>query len=133
MLAAIREGLLLAAQFNPVTALIGAVIGAVALSRGADVLRVAIAVVALAGAWYLGDGARVLVFLGDVPGATGAAGWTAVALWAIGGMVLGYVLPALAGGFVGRNVTFGTGWASAAVVAAMVTGLAGMLPGSLGA
>lgn len=131
MVGALAQGWSLAVQFNPLTALIGAIIAAVALSRGVDAVRVAIAVIVLGAAWYLGDGAGIVAYvLGDGTGGAGeAAFWVAAIVWGAGGITLGYVIPALAGGFVGRNVTFGTGWASAAIVAAMVSGLAGMLSG----
>jgi|GEM_PF-858577 len=138
---ALEAGLRLAAQFNPVAAFAGALVAAMlAGHRDADRSHSLWAVGVLLGAWLVGDGARVLARARDVfDGAAGlatpavasamtagsaafvGADYLALAVWALGGLALGYAFPAWAGAFVGRRVTRGTGWLAAGAVAAAVS------------
>ena len=71
------------------------------------------AAVLLAG-WAIGDGVRVAgaVFRPAAP--------EYIAAWALTGLAIGYVLPAVAGGYVGRRVHRGTGWLAAGAVALLL-------------
>ncbi len=137
LLAAAGVGLALGVRFNPLVALLGSVIAA-ALGSRKEQPRLAVAVIAAA--WLIGDGTRVLVRALDASdGATVLASgggpqavWLAVGVWAMTSLLLGYVLPAWTGAFVGRRVTFGTGWLAAGVVAATVSGSIALLAGQLG-
>jgi hypothetical protein len=89
----------------------------------------------LAAFWWFGDGSQILE-----TATVGAGGWSGMdaaavvglAVWALGGFAIGYALPAWAGSFVGQRVTWGTGWASAGVFAATVSGLIATLTGAIG-
>ena len=133
LIAGTGAGLLLAANFNPVTAVAGAVLGAGLATTGR--VRAAVLVVALA--WAAGDGMLLLARASEVRDGgvlvegTGAAGsWVAIALWALVGAAVGYAAPAWAGAFVGRRVTHGTGWLAAGAVAATASGALMMLGGA---
>ncbi|MBU4557502.1 MAG: hypothetical protein KJ747_11605 [Actinobacteria bacterium] len=85
---------------------------------------------ALVSAWLIGDGMRIIARARDVydsyahlisPDETTAAAYTALALWALLGILIGYVFPAWAGAFVGRRVAHGTGWLAAGSVAVGVS------------
>lgn len=127
---ALATGLALAISFNPLFALLGSTLAAaLAGVRSASHARVAWAVAVLASCWLVGDGLGVLAFALDVGDSVGgrasaAAGadWTAIALWAVGGLAVGYALPTWAGVFVGRRVTHGTGWLAAGSTAATACG-----------
>jgi hypothetical protein len=67
------------------------------------------AAVVIAG-WIAGDGIRI---------AGSSASISTLVTWAVVGLVVGYAGPAVAGGYVGRQVHKGTGYLSAAVVALM--------------
>jgi len=127
-------GLLLGVQFNPVASVVGAAVAAGLFAAG----RTRAAAVALAGAWLLGDGLRLFSRATDAIAGPGlvaggeAAQWVVLVLWALGGLALGYALPAWAGAFVGRRVTHGTGWLAAGAVAATASGALSMLAGALG-
>ena len=136
LLSGVTLGAGLALQFNPFVSLVGAVVAAALLTRSE---RVGIGAVVVGAAWLLGDGLRVATRAHDViegvgtPLAEGVvAAWAVLALWAVGGLLIGYVVPAWAGSFVGRRVTHGTGWLAAGLVAASVSAalatLAGQLP-----
>jgi hypothetical protein len=126
VLEALRSGWQLGISFNPLTSLVGAVVAAVLLARRPGPLRWALGLAVLGGSWLLGDGLAILAHARELL-AAGAepdpAQWLALALWVVLGFGFGYVLPAWAGTFVGRRVTWGTGWIAAGVVAASVSGL----------
>ena len=126
MLEALRSGWQLGISFTPLTSLVGSVVAAVLLARRPGPLRWTLALAVLGGSWLLGDGFAVLAHARRLL-ASGAepdpAQWLALLLWLALGFGLGYVLPAWAGAFVGRRVTWGTGWIAAGVVAASVSGL----------
>lgn len=130
MVVAVADGLRLAAQFNPVASGVGAAIAAALLARKTTPLRATLAALVIAAAWVLGDGA-VMLAAGSAQSAQGAATAT-MAAWIVGGVALGFAAPALAGAYVGRRVVFGTGWASAAVVAASVSAAFAALLGRIG-
>ncbi len=136
LLSGVTLGVGLALQFNPLVSLVGAVVAAALLTRGE---WMGIGAVVVGAAWLLGDGLRVATRAHDViegvgtPLAEGVvAAWVALVFWAVGGLLIGYVVPAWAGSFVGRRVTHGTGWLAAGLVAASVSAalatLAGQLP-----
>ena len=114
------DGLALGLQFNPIAAIIGAVVAAaLAGYPGAPRVRVAWAWLVLAAAWAIGDGIRVVGAVTAEPRYRPV--YLAVVMWSLVGFALGYALPALSGMFVGRRVTHGTGWLSAAAVALSVS------------
>jgi hypothetical protein len=126
-LSALLDGLRLALAYNPLFALVGAAVAAgLGGSRRAENRHGAWAAGALAIAWVVGDGTRVVARARDVydgvaflvapPGALWL-NYVVVAVWALGGLALGYAIPALLGAFVGHRVTHGTGWISAVSVA----------------
>jgi hypothetical protein len=125
-------GLSLGLSFDPVTALLGsagaAAVGALSARRGRrGVLWLVVAVAA----WVMGDGVAIAAQAGAVvrgtapllgAAAPGWASWLLLAVWAVTGLAVGYLIPAAVGIAVGRRVTFGTGWLAAAAVAIMVCG-----------
>ena len=120
---ALADGAALGLQFNPVTALLGAVAAAVLMGYpGAPDTRRPLAVAVLVLAWLAGDAARIgrVTVLAETAG--GALPWAVPAAWAVVGIVVGYALPAAAGVGVGKRVVKGTGWLSAGFVAATVAG-----------
>jgi len=115
-------GVALGLQFNPLTATVGAVAAAALYGYPrAPEARRPIAVAVLALAWLAGDGVRIGASLATAPIGSWADLATLAARVLAGGAV-GYALPAAAGAIVGRRVTRGTGWLSAATVALMVAG-----------
>jgi len=131
---ALLEGWQLAAGFNPLLSLVASVVAAMLLARRPGLVRAAIAYAVLAGFWLIGDGI-VLVQQAREALAAGSADtlfWVTLSVWALFGFGLGYALPTWAGTYVGRRVTFGTGWASAGVVAASVSGLVSVIVKRLG-
>ncbi len=131
LLAVARTGAVLAASYNPITAVVSASVAAVLLgvkrpSHTAWVWAVSV----LGFGWMFGDGLRVLARTRDVFDglsgmlAQGAPAWqqyTALAVWAVGGLLIGYLAPLAAGVFVGRRVTHGTGRVSAGSIAVAVS------------
>lgn len=123
LLSASVLGVALGVAFNPLASLVGAPVAAglfgwpkASGDRHAWAIAVALA------AWLVGDGFRVMARLQDVLASAEPLGWpTGVMLgaWALGGLVLGYVLPAGLGAYVGRRVVRGTGWLSAMFVAVL--------------
>lgn len=104
-------------QFNIITATVSAVLAAaLAGYPGAPKPRVWWSGVVLLAGWAVGDGIRVA---GSVGSGSRAAAYGVV--WALAGLAVGYVLPALAGAAVGRAVFRGTGWLAASAVALMLT------------
>jgi len=138
---ALATGLQLAAQFNPLFAFVGAVAAAMlAGHRDASRNHTAWGVGIVLATWLVGDGARVLARTRDVydgltffgPQVGPASAYAALATWALGGLALGYVLPAWAGAFTGRRVTRGTGWLAAGAVAAAISVAVAALAGTAG-
>jgi hypothetical protein len=115
-------GVGLGLQFNPVSSLVGALLAAVLVGYpNATAARRPVAVAVLTGAWLLGDGARIGRDLLASPPKV-ALDWAPIVLWAVVGVLVGYVVPATAGALVGQRVTHGTGWLSAGAVALAVAG-----------
>ncbi|MCX8007309.1 MAG: hypothetical protein N3B11_04235 [Coriobacteriia bacterium] len=117
---AVVDGARLAAEYNPLASLIAAAAaGLVAGAPRASRTQTAVAAAIVAGCWIFGDGIAVAGALSDV--ASAAPGAPAVGarllVWALGGLLGGYVLPTATGVAVGRRVVFGT-----ARLSAMVTG-----------
>jgi hypothetical protein len=126
-LRALADGSRFAVQYNPLFA-IGAAATAAALygypKAPRDRLWWSVSVLGVG--WLLGDGLRVLARARDVYDGIAVpaladgpawAGWAVIGTWAIGTLLIGYALPAGVGAKVGRRVTHGTGWLSAAAVA----------------
>jgi hypothetical protein len=123
---ALADGLTFAVRFNPLAAAVtagvaGAVVGYPRNQQG----RRRWAAALVAAGWLVGDGLRVVARARDLadggstllePGAPVWAGWLTLLLWAAGSLAIGYLLPTLAGGLVGRRVTFGIRWIAAAAV-----------------
>jgi len=122
----LSTGLALALSYNPLTAIFSVPVAAALLGvKKPTHQRWVWAVSVLGFAWLIGDGMRVLARTRDVyDGLAGIsdgavpvwAQYAALAIWAIGGLLIGYVLPVWAGVFVGRRVTHGTGWVAATSV-----------------
>lgn len=139
---AVAAGLELAVRFNPLAALVGATIAAVLAGTRTDSSshsRTGLALGVLLLAWLIGDGFRVLALARDVVDSVGglmggprSVEWTAIATWALGGLAIGYILPAWTGIFVGRRVTHGTGWLAAGsttlAAAGAIVALAALVP-----
>jgi len=135
VLEALRSGWQLGISFNPLASACGAAIAAMLLVRNPGPLRWVLAVCVIAGAWFLGEGRAVLELARDLDvrsAGLSSAAWAEIVLWSGIGLLLGYVLPTWAGVFVGRRVTWGTGWASAGAVAVMASGVATALARAVG-
>lgn len=119
-ISAVEEGARLALAFNPLIAVVGSAIAAAVLATGKGARRAFAGVSIILGFWLVGDGLRALARVRDVAdGVAAVAGWEAwvsLAVWAAGGLALGYALPAWAGMFAGRRVVLGTGWLTAITV-----------------
>jgi hypothetical protein len=134
-LGALQAGGLLAAAYNPVFAGVFSAICAVLCSRPGKRGRMLLGVSVLVAGWLLGDGMRAVASARDLADSTGALlpdystalNWVSIAMWAVLGFGVAYAFPAWAGAFVGRRVTFGTGWLAAVVVSATCSGLVAML------
>ncbi|PKQ09978.1 MAG: hypothetical protein CVT69_02115 [Actinobacteria bacterium HGW-Actinobacteria-9] len=134
---AVAAGIPLAFAYNPLASIAAAPIAAGLLGvKRASSRRVAWGVSVAGFAWLFGDGLRALARARDAFDAAAAITWptyTTIGVWAIGTLLLGYVLPLWAGAFVGRRVTHGTGWVAAASIAAGVSlSLSGLLGGLVG-
>lgn len=105
-------------QFNPLASAVGSA-GAAALVGypSAPRSRWLWAILLLTGAWVIGDAMNVVFDLGRGPSVDVLVVVTAFVLISFG---VGYLVPTLAGAYVGRHVTHGTGWLSAIVVAGLV-------------
>jgi hypothetical protein len=110
-------------QFNPLAAAVSCAVAAalVGYKRAPRSRPLWAAGVVLAG-WAVGDGIRLA-------GATASIGY--LVAWAIAGIAVGYVLPTLAGAYVGRQVHRGTGWLSAGAIALMVVPAVSVVSGAL--
>lgn len=131
LLAALWDGVRLAVEYNPLFAAVTAALAAalVGYPKSPKARREWAAFV-LAVGWLAGDGLRVLARARDYYDGVAAfrtaglpvwPGWATLAVWAIGGLLLGYVVPVLVGAAVGRRVTHGTGWLAAAAIASALT------------
>jgi hypothetical protein len=124
--ASLLGGLALGVSFNPLASLVGAPFAAaIAASPKRAARSAGWAAAALALAWLLGDGFRVMARLRDALDAAtrpAPAALAALAIWALVALAAGYALPALAGAYVGRQVVRGSGRISAVVVAAACSG-----------
>lgn len=118
------EAVALGLVVNPYSAAAGAAAAAVVWTRMRSTRGAAFGVLALAIAWAAGEGPlRVSLAVsassgGAIDPATRVAFWAAAAV----SILVGYALPAWVGSFVGRRVTWGTGWLSAGVVALSAAG-----------
>ncbi len=135
---ALAAGGALALGFSPLLALLGAAATACMLATGVGLRRMVAAWSVLVAVWLVGDGMRAVASARSLvdgagsllPAAPPWANGVAIGLWALGGFTLGYALPAWAGGFAGRRVTWGTGWLTAAAVSVGLSlALAGIVGG----
>ncbi len=127
LLSKLGMGVALGLQFDPLTALFGALAAAVLVGYPkAPAWRRPAAAAALGVAWLVGDGVRVgRSLLPALP-----AAWPdrlSIALWMLTSAAVGYLIPAAAGIMVGRRVMRGTGWLSAGAVALSVAGALSVL------
>jgi len=126
LIEAIRAGLVLAGAYNVVFATVFAALAAALCARAGRPARTTAGVFVLLGGWLVGDGMRVIASARDLFDGVGAllptappwANVVALVVWAVASFALGYALPAWAGAFVGRRVTWGTGWIAAIAVSA---------------
>lgn len=142
LLTSLRDGASLGVQYNPLFAAVTAALAA-ALWGYPKVKRNARwwASLVLVVGWLAGDGLRILGRARDYydgvatfssAGLIVWPGWVMLGTWALVSLALGYVLPALVGGAVGRRVTHGTGWLAAAGIAATLTLAISAAIGALG-
>ncbi|MBE0477421.1 MAG: hypothetical protein IBX62_10020 [Coriobacteriia bacterium] len=126
MLETLWVGARLGLAFNPLVSVLAApAVAALSARSPREHSLLGVPGLLLLAAWFAGDGlaaSRVAAeVLGSGPGPSGAASGpaalSAVVLWMLVGSAVGYAAPAWAGAFVGRRVTHGSGWASAAVTA----------------
>ncbi|MHB9004300.1 MAG: hypothetical protein ACYC6C_09600 [Coriobacteriia bacterium] len=134
---AVAAGIPLAFAYNPLASAMAAPLAAGLLGvKRASQGRAAWGISIAGFAWLFGDGLRALARARDAFDAAPAVAWpsyTTIGVWAVGTLLLGYVLPLWAGTFVGRRVTHGTGWIAAASIAAGVSlSLSGLLGGLMG-
>lgn len=141
-LLALRNGALLAVEYNPLLAAVTAALAA-GLSGypRAPRDRKYWSAIVLAAGWLIGDGMRILGRAHDLADGMALfsnhaspvwASWTTIVVWAVGSLAVGYVLPALAGATVGRHVTHGTGWLSAGAIASALVLIVSRAVGVLG-
>lgn len=127
LFAATSTGLALAISYNPIAAVFCAPVAAALLGvRRPSHARWVWACSIVGFSWLVGDGLRILGRTRDIyDGLSGMlagtsplwAQYAVLAIWALGGLLLGYVLPVWTGVFVGRRVTHGTGWVAAGSIA----------------
>jgi hypothetical protein len=123
-LSTLAAGVATGLQFNPVFAAgAAAVAAALAGYRRAPASRAAWAGAVVLAGWAAGDGISV---------AGSEAALPYLLAWALAGLAFGYALPAVAGAYVGRNVTRGTGWLAAGAVALMLVPALSLLADVLG-
>jgi len=126
---AVLIGASLAAAYNPVLGALTAALTAALWAKPGIRRRETAGYVVLAAGWLLGDGMRVIAAARDLsehadsllPEASRATSAMALVVWGLGGLALGYALPAWAGAFVGQRVTWGTGWIAAIAVSLSVS------------
>lgn len=119
----VAEVLALGLVVNPYSAAIGAMLAAVVWTRSRSARGIFWGLVVLLATWILGEAALRLQFADEVARA-GENGWLTFALASALNVGLGYVAPGWAGAFVGRRVTWGTGWLAAGTVALTAAGAA---------
>jgi FtsH-binding integral membrane protein len=108
----VLDGIAAGLRFHPVFAAVAAALAAgVAGYRKAPRSRIWWAAGVVLAGWVVGDGIRIAAQSGQA---------AYLIAWALTGLAVGYVLPALAGVYVGRQVHKGTGYLSAVAVALMV-------------
>lgn len=134
---ALGSGLALALSFHPILGLLGGAAVAAVLSMGRGARRSFAAGSILLGFWLVGDGLRVIARARDLVDGVGVLppgwlGWSALAVWAAGGIALGYALPAWAGTYAGRRVTLGTGWLTGIVISVSLSLGVSALVGGVG-
>lgn len=125
-LEALRAGGALAGEYNAVFAAVFAAVAAMLLARAGGVGGLISGIAVLLVGWLIGDGMRTIAWARDLADGSGTllpesplwANVTAIVVWGAGSLAVGYALPAWAGAFVGRRVTWGTGWIAAAAVSA---------------
>lgn len=121
-----------AVTFNPAVSLLASAACALLWTRFTGWFGRVGAALLLLVAWLLADGSVAVVLAERTASELGGpASWV---MWAsaAASLVVGYVLPAWAGAFVGERVTVGTGWLSAAAVALSVSGGLSVIAGALG-
>lgn len=133
---ALVQGGRLALEFNPAAAVVAA--GAAGLIAGtprASKRHTWWAAAVVLGCWTLGDGPAVAGLLSSIAGSVAATAGPVMQLvgWAVGGLCLGYLAPAIVGVSVGRRVVFGTarfaGAVTGSTIALTISALAGALSG----
>lgn len=112
----VREFVSAALSFNPVVSLVGAALAAALWTRSRSWLGVSLSWFVLLVAWFAADGILLVAML-DRSSAEGGADHPLIIAGGVAALAIGYALPAWSGAFVGKRVTKGTGWMSAAVVA----------------
>lgn len=125
-LAALAAGVAFGLSFNPLTAVVASAVAAFdAGTKKATAATMVRSTVVLVVGWLVGDGFRAMAWARDMLDADGGGEPLVIVLaavaWAVVGFVVGYVLPAATGAFVGRRVTVGTGRLAAASVAVGMT------------
>lgn len=114
---ALRLGAAAGLVFHPLASAGALVVsGALMGTKRAARWRVVAALAVLAAAWSFADGRLVLDYANGATAAGDPVPWAFVGSWALVGFAAGYLLPALAGRFVGTRVTHGTGWVSAIAI-----------------
>lgn len=120
----LAAALRLAFAFDPVASLVAGIASAILLTRTRTGFGYGAAATVLVIGWSVGEGLAQPLLDGTLAAHAAKVGsgtyWTGV----FGALLVAYVFPAWAGSFVGRRVVWGTGWASAAAVAAMATSVA---------
>lgn len=135
---AVVDGVGLAAQYNPLIALVTAVAASVLSGfPRATRERQHLSELVIAVGWLLGDGLRILghgrdLYDGIAVSGSDWAAWGTLVVWAAGSLALGYLLPVFVGTTVGRRVTHGSGWLAAGGMAAASSAAITALVASLG-
>jgi len=136
--ASLVDGVGLAAQYNPLVALVTAVLACVLAGYPrATRERQHMSELVIAVGWLLGDGLRILGHGRDLYDGIAVTGsdwvaWGTLVVWAAGSLALGYLLPVFVGTTVGRRVTHGSGWLAAGGMAAASSAAITALVAALG-
>jgi hypothetical protein len=117
---------------NPLSSLIGSIFAAMLFTAFRKVGGAVLGSSVLLVAWLAGETSLALVLVEHTQRSLGSVEWIAVTLGVLGNFLLAYAAPTWAGAFVGRRVTFGTGWLSAAVVAATLSAAFASVAGRFG-
>lgn len=126
-----RELVSAALSFNPLVSLLGAVVAAVLWTRARSWPGIAVSWFVLLVAWFVADGVLLVAML-DRSAAAGGSDHPLLIAGGLAALSIGYLLPAWSGAFVGRRVTRGSGWMSAAVVALGASGAVSAIAARLG-